>query len=442
MRLAPRFANATTAPVATATARSHRTGGGAPRLLRPDPADRASARSAIPPTTSPPCPRANLGLGCGNPKAIAGLRRARSCSISAPAVASTASWRRARWARKAGYSASTGPPHGRARARQRDQRRTQATWSSGSARSRPSRGRRDRRRRHLQLRRQPRHDKAAVFRDALRVLKPGGRLAISDRGARELPAAVVDDLAARCGCISGAARSTSDLVAPRVGFGDDRDEIQPQSREIIAGWGRVRRLGPSARINAMKPGGACCGPGCCGWARGSSCAAELHPFVARRVPPADVEDVLQDVFLRLQRGLPALRADGALVGWLLTRSLQRSRPSPAARCERSKSPTMRSPCELEIRRRGVPATCAVARGRSLACLASPYREAIPAGRARWPVRRSRRLRGSACRSRRWLSCGCAQLRQWPSSDVARSTWTPVGHVVEVTPRVRCACAVC
>jgi len=109
-------------------------------------------------------------------------------------------------------------------------------------------------------------DKRAVFGDVLRVLKPGGRLAISDVVAlRELPAAVVDDLAARCGCISGAAR-IDELTAllRELGFGDVRVELEPQSREIIAGWGGgFEDLVASARITATKPGGACCAPGCC-----------------------------------------------------------------------------------------------------------------------------------------------------------------------------------
>jgi RNA polymerase sigma-70 factor, ECF subfamily len=43
---------------------------------------------------------------------------------------------------------------------------------------------------------------------------------------------------------------------------------------------------------------------------------KLRPFVARRVPPDDVDDVLQDVFVRVQRGLPALRDEDRLVPWL------------------------------------------------------------------------------------------------------------------------------
>jgi RNA polymerase sigma-70 factor (ECF subfamily) len=45
-------------------------------------------------------------------------------------------------------------------------------------------------------------------------------------------------------------------------------------------------------------------------------AERLRPFVARRVPPADVDDVLQDVFVRMQRGLGALRDDERFTAWL------------------------------------------------------------------------------------------------------------------------------
>jgi RNA polymerase sigma-70 factor, ECF subfamily len=42
----------------------------------------------------------------------------------------------------------------------------------------------------------------------------------------------------------------------------------------------------------------------------------LRPFVARRVPPSDVEDVLQDVFLKMQSALPTLRDEERLVPWI------------------------------------------------------------------------------------------------------------------------------
>jgi len=42
----------------------------------------------------------------------------------------------------------------------------------------------------------------------------------------------------------------------------------------------------------------------------------LRPFIARRVPAADVEDVIQEVFLRVQRGLTGLRDDQRFDAWL------------------------------------------------------------------------------------------------------------------------------
>ena len=48
-----------------------------------------------------------------------------------------------------------------------------------------------------------------------------------------------------------------------------------------------------------------------------SLEARLRPFVARRVASsADVDDVVQEVFLRMQRGLPALRNDDSLGAWV------------------------------------------------------------------------------------------------------------------------------
>lgn len=45
-------------------------------------------------------------------------------------------------------------------------------------------------------------------------------------------------------------------------------------------------------------------------------SARLRPFVERRVAPADVEDVLQDVFLRIQAGVGAIRDNDRFGPWV------------------------------------------------------------------------------------------------------------------------------
>jgi RNA polymerase sigma-70 factor (ECF subfamily) len=45
-------------------------------------------------------------------------------------------------------------------------------------------------------------------------------------------------------------------------------------------------------------------------------AARLRPFVAHRVPPSDIDDVVQDVLVRMHRGLPELRDDNRFSAWM------------------------------------------------------------------------------------------------------------------------------
>ena len=111
-------------------------------------------------------------------------------------------------------------------------------------------------------------DKAQVFREAFRVLKPGGRLAISDVvNTQPLTAELAADRALVCGCVAGAA-PVRDVEAwlQAAGFQNARVTVKPESRDLIATWapGRgIENYVTSAIIEARKPGAACCAPSCC-----------------------------------------------------------------------------------------------------------------------------------------------------------------------------------
>jgi SAM-dependent methyltransferase len=111
-------------------------------------------------------------------------------------------------------------------------------------------------------------DKAAVFREAFRVLKPGGRLAISDVIAtKAMPPELAKSLEAYTGCVAGAASETTlrQLLADagfseisirvRAGSGAIMERCMPGSGDYVA----------SATIEAQKPSEStsCCGPSCC-----------------------------------------------------------------------------------------------------------------------------------------------------------------------------------
>jgi SAM-dependent methyltransferase len=101
-------------------------------------------------------------------------------------------------------------------------------------------------------------DKAQVFREAFRVLKPGGRIAIADVvNIRPLPEELATDKALLCGCVAGAASTGAvEDWLEAAGFTDISIQVKPESREYVATWAAGRGIEnyvAAATIEARKP---------------------------------------------------------------------------------------------------------------------------------------------------------------------------------------------
>ena len=112
-------------------------------------------------------------------------------------------------------------------------------------------------------------DKPAVFREIARVLKPGGRLAVSDIALKgDLPEEVASSLAAYVGCIAGA-----------IPIDTYRDEL------LKAGFASVEIVDSGADLNAYKKvehQAWCCSPaieetGSCAFVQEAGCTPALRP---------------------------------------------------------------------------------------------------------------------------------------------------------------------
>lgn len=101
-------------------------------------------------------------------------------------------------------------------------------------------------------------DKASVFQEAFRILKPGGRLAISDVVATAvLPEEILNDKELLSGCMAGAMEIEElSALIKSVGFAEVRLQPKDESRDFIRDWAPGRNVADyvvSATIEAVKP---------------------------------------------------------------------------------------------------------------------------------------------------------------------------------------------
>ena len=121
-------------------------------------------------------------------------------------------------------------------------------------------------------------DKSRVLKEAFRVLRPGGRFAVSDVVVRgEVPDAIRKNMLLWVGCIAGALEE-SDYRTKLRDTGFESVDLEPtrtydieDARVFLTEAGiAVDEIAPqvegkflSAFIRATKPASSCCAPGCC-----------------------------------------------------------------------------------------------------------------------------------------------------------------------------------
>ena len=204
---------------------------------------------------------ANLGLGCGNPLAIASLQPAQTvldlgsgagfdCFLAARAVGPT------------GKVIGVDMTHemlGKARENAQKNGFTNVEFRLGEIEALPVADNSiDVIISNCVINLSP--EKPRVFREACRVLRPGGRLAVADVVATAaLPDEVRGDWAAYTGCMAGASQIDElEEMLRQAGFIEIRIAPKDASRSFIREWlpgKRIEDYVVSATIEAVKPSG-------------------------------------------------------------------------------------------------------------------------------------------------------------------------------------------
>ncbi len=134
-------------------------------------------------------------------------------------------------------------------------------------------------------------DKPAVFREIARVLKPGGRLAVSDIALKKpLPAEIGNNLMAYIGCVAGAVM-IEDYVADLKSAGFAGVEVVDTGNDLNA-YAKVENQSLCCAPAPAAPGLAVVDEACCTSSAGSS---ELHGELAELLRKYNVNDFAASV---------------------------------------------------------------------------------------------------------------------------------------------------
>jgi ubiquinone/menaquinone biosynthesis C-methylase UbiE len=123
-------------------------------------------------------------------------------------------------------------------------------------------------------------NKAQVWREIARVLKPGGRVAVSDMALlKPLPKEILDLVEARIGCVAGAvlvsetgqmakqAGLTEVVLTPKTGYVEALTDweypLYKKLIELLPAGTKPAEYVASVEVQAKKPAGECCGNDCC-----------------------------------------------------------------------------------------------------------------------------------------------------------------------------------